>query len=100
VIAESMREGDPKITTVTNKPAMSPRTLQRRLNEQEVVFKRLVDDTCRLFAVDYLRDHKHAFTEMAFFLGYSEVSAFNRAFKRWTGRTPSNYRNRLARRNQ
>jgi AraC-like DNA-binding protein len=99
-IAELMREGEPKITSVTKKLAMSPRTLQRRLNEQEVVFKTLVDDTRRRFAVDYLRGRKHTFTDIAFLLGYSEVSAFNRAFKRWTGRTPSDYRNHLPRRNQ
>ena len=71
---------------------MSPRTLQRRLEEEGVVFKSLVDDTRLRFAQGYLRHGGHTLTEIAFLLGYSEVSALNRAFKRWTGVTPSGYR--------
>jgi AraC-like DNA-binding protein len=51
-----------------------------------------VDDTRRHFALKYLRDRKNTLTEIACLLGYSEVSAFNRAFKRWTGSTPLDYR--------
>jgi AraC-like DNA-binding protein len=91
-IAESMRDGDPKLARVTKKISMSRRTLQRRLKEQGAVFKTLTDDTRRRFALDYLRDRKQTLTEIAFLLGYSEVSAFNRAFKRWTGKTPLDYR--------
>ena len=52
-------------------------------------YKALVDDTRRRFSLNYLRDRKNSLTEIAYLLGYSEVSAFNRAFKRWTGSTPS-----------
>ena len=76
---------------------MGPRTLQRRLKDQGVEFKALVDDTRRLFAVTYLRKPDHTLAEIAYLLGYSEVSAFNRAFRRWTGSTPSEYRRRAAR---
>ena len=75
--------------------AMSPRTLQRRLKEYGLDFKKLTDDTRRRFAINYLRDRKHTLTEIAFLLGYSEVSAFNRAFKRWTGSTPLKYRQNI-----
>jgi AraC-like DNA-binding protein len=91
-IAELMRDGDPKLTRVAKKIAMSPRTLQRRLRQYGIDFKKLMDDTRRRFAINYLRDRKHTLTEIAFLLGYSEVSAFNRAFKRWTGSTPLKYR--------
>lgn len=91
-IAESMREGNPKLDRVIKKLLMSPRTLERRLKEHGVVFKKLVDDTRRRFALNYLRDRKHRLTEIAFLLGYSQVSAFNRAFKRWTGSTPLEHR--------
>ena len=60
-------------------------------------FKTLVDDTRRRFALNYLRDPGHTLAEIAYLLGYSEVSAFNRAFRRWTGSTPSDYRRRVAR---
>ena len=95
-IGESMREGDPKLTRVAKKIAMSPRTLQRQLKEHGVDFKRLMDDTRRRFALNYLRDRRTTLTEIAFLLGYSELSAFNRAFRRWTGSTPLGYRRRLA----
>jgi AraC-like DNA-binding protein len=94
-IAETMREGDPTLTRVAKKLALSPRTLQRRLEERGMRFKQLMDDTRRRFAINYLKDRDHTLTQVAFLLGYSEVSAFNRAFKRWTARTPLNYRRNL-----
>ena len=77
---------------VVRKIGTTPRTLQRRLCEHQVDFKRLVEDTRQQLAVTYLRDPRHTLSEIAYLLGYSEVSAFNRAFKRWTGATPSSYR--------
>ena len=91
-IAESMRDGDPKLSRVAKQIAMGPRTLQRRLKEYGFDFKKLVEDTRRRFALNYLKDRKNTLTEVAFLLGYSELSALNRAFKRWTGTTPLDYR--------
>jgi AraC-like DNA-binding protein len=96
-IAESMRDGDPKLARVAKKMAMGPRTLQRRLKEYGFDFKKLVEDTRQRFAVSYLKDRKNSLTEVAFLLGYSEVSAFNRAFKRWTHSTPLDYQRRMLR---
>ncbi|MGZ9005602.1 MAG: AraC family transcriptional regulator [Burkholderiales bacterium] len=93
-IAESMGEGDPTLARVGGKMATSARTLERRLKEHGTGYKQLVDDTRLRFALDYLKERRHTLTEMAFLLGYSEVSAFNRAFKRWTGLTPLEYRNK------
>ena len=94
-----MRDGDPKLARVAKKLAVSPRTLQRKLRDYGLEFKKLTEDTRRRFAVNYLRDRKHTLTEVAFLLGYSDVSAFNRAFKRWTGTTPMDYRRSLASKN-
>jgi AraC-like DNA-binding protein len=94
-IGESLREGDPNLAGVARKIAIGQRTLQRRLREQGGDFKWLVEDTRRRFSLDYLRERKHTLTEIACLLGYSEVSAFNRAFRRWTGSTPSDYRRGL-----
>jgi AraC-like DNA-binding protein len=96
IVGESIRDGAPTLTRVARKVAMAPRTLQRRLREHGVDFKALVDDTRRRFALSYLRDPKNTFTDIAYLLGYSEVSAFNRAFKRWTGSTPSDYRRKIS----
>lgn len=91
-VGEVMREGDPKLGDVARRIALSPRTLQRRLKDQGLDFKKLVDDTRHRFSLNYLKDPQHTLTEIAYLLGYSEVSAFNRAFKRWTGSTPLSYR--------
>jgi AraC-like DNA-binding protein len=94
-VAEAMRDGDPKLAKVAKKMAMGSRTLQRRLKDYGFDFKKLVDDTRQCFAVSYLKDRKNSLTEIAFLLGYSELSAFNRAFKRWTGSTPLDYQRKL-----
>jgi AraC-like DNA-binding protein len=94
LIGETMRQGDPTLRRVAKQLAVAPRTLQRRLGRCGVDFTRLVEDTRRRFALKYLDDRNNTLTEVAFLLGYSEVSAFNRAFKRWTGSTPSAYRRR------
>jgi AraC-like DNA-binding protein len=96
-VAESMRDGDPKLSRVAKKVSMGPRTLQRRLKEYGSDFKKLVEDTRQRFAVSYLKDRKNSLTEVAFLLGYSEVSAFNRAFKRWTHSTPLSYQRKMLR---
>jgi AraC-like DNA-binding protein len=77
---------------VAKQMAMSTRTLQRELKKRGADFKHLAEDTRRRFAINYLEDRQNTLTEVAFLLGYSELSAFNRAFKRWTGSTPLDYR--------
>jgi len=96
-IAESMRDGDPKLARVAKKLALGPRTLQRRLKDYGFDFKKLVEDTRQRFAMNYLKDRKNSLTEVAFLLGYSELSAFNRAVKSWTGSTPLDYQRKLLR---
>jgi AraC-like DNA-binding protein len=71
---------------------MSERTLHRRLSERGMTFKSLVDETRRHVAENLLRDSRYTATEVAFLTGFSEQSAFNRAFKRWTGQTPTGFR--------
>jgi len=91
-IGESLKDGPPKLAGVAKSLAVSARTLQRRLEKQGLDFKKLVHDTRHQFALEYLKDRANTLTQIAFLLGYSEVSAFNRAFKRWTGSTPLDYR--------
>ena len=75
---------------------MSVRTLQRRLSEHDIVYARLVDEVRRRLSDKYLADGTLSLDEIAYLLGYSESSAFNRAYRRWTGRSPSADRRRLA----
>ena len=97
-IVEIMRDGDPTLSGVAKQMGLSPRTLQRRIDDLGMTFKRLVGETRHRSSLNYLRDPKHTLTEIAYLLGYSEVSAFNRAFRRWTGSTPSAYRQSAHRR--
>src|SRR5262245_38161295 len=96
-VAESMRDGDAKLSRVAHKVSMGPRTRQGRLKEYGSDVKQFVDDTRQRFSVSYLKDRKNSLTEVAFLLGYSEVSAFNRAFKRWTRSTPLSYQRKMLR---
>lgn len=91
-IGESVRRGKPTLTGVAEGMAVGARTLQRRLTAADLDFKTLVDDTRRRLALRYLDDPKNTVTEIAYLLGYSETSAFNRAFRRWTGSTPLRHR--------
>ena len=68
---------------------MSTRTLQRRLRERGIVYAALIDELRRRLSGRYLADRDLSLGEIAYLLGYSESSAFNRAYRRWTGRTPS-----------
>lgn len=91
-ISRSLSGGIPRMADVARRLAMSERTLQRRLAERDLSFRSLVAETRRHVAVNLLRKSSYPLTEVAFLAGFSEQSAFNRAFKRWTGYTPTAFR--------
>lgn len=76
---------------------MSKRTLQRRLQELGLEFNDLVEEIRQALAVDLVRRSPANLTEIATRLGYNESSSFTRAFRRWTGLTPREFRQRAAR---
>lgn len=84
--------GRPDLWRTAQAMGMSPRTLQRRLREEGTSFSRLLDDLRREASDELLADRRMAVSEVAFLLGYSEPSAFQRAFRRWRGITPRRYR--------
>jgi AraC-like DNA-binding protein len=71
---------------------MSPRTLQRRLRAEGTGYKELLDETRRELAAQYIRSSRYSINEITFLLGFSDVSNFSRAFKRWEGVSPSSFR--------
>jgi AraC-like DNA-binding protein len=75
---------------------MSVRTVQRRLESEGTTFGALFDETRRAAALEYLRNPQMAIKEAAYRVGFSEPSTFYRAFRRWTGATPADYRRSLA----
>ena len=95
-IGNAMKDGEPKVTDVAAAISVSVRTLQRRLGEAGVDYRALVDDIRHELALRYLKDRRHTLSDVAYLLGYSEISAFSRAFRRWTGSTPSDHRRRSA----
>lgn len=84
--------GDPSLNAIARDLAMSPRTLQRRLKDEGSTHRELVEDARRSLALEYVNDPELSVGEMAFLLGFSEPSAFLRAFKRWTGSSPGRIR--------
>lgn len=72
---------------------MSTRSLQRRLKEEGVTFLEIVEEVRKNLAIHYLTSEQLQIKDIAYTLGYNEPSAFLRAFKRWTGKTPTSYKN-------
>jgi AraC-like DNA-binding protein len=95
-LLEELRGGDPELGHVARKLGMSNRTLQRRLRELGTSHQDLLDEVRRDLALRYLKDASLAVGEVGFLLGFSEVSNFYRAFRRWTGSTPLEYRRAVA----
>jgi AraC-like DNA-binding protein len=92
LLTEMLRAGEPGQAEVARRLALGERTLQRRLKEEGTTFAHLLEGTRRELAQLYLGEERLAVYEVALLLGYSEPSAFFRAFRRWTGRTPQEYR--------
>jgi AraC-like DNA-binding protein len=91
-ISRLLPGGAPNLEAVAAALAMSPRTLQRQLSAADTSFARLVDETRHHLATELLAHGDRPVAEISFILGFSEPSAFHRAFKRWTGTTPTLYR--------
>ncbi|XLS29015.1 AraC family transcriptional regulator ligand-binding domain-containing protein [Flavobacteriaceae bacterium M23B6Z8] len=92
LIKDGLPTGIPPIQHISSLLAMSNRTLTRRLNEAGVTYRDLVKKTQESLARELLKDHRSSIGEIAFLTGFSEQSAFNRAFKKWTNQTPLEYR--------
>ncbi|GAC1352238.1 MAG: AraC family transcriptional regulator [Polyangiales bacterium] len=91
-VIDALSSGSCSLTAVAERMSMSSRTMRRRLAEENVSFKTLLDDIRRQLAQEYLREGRLSIGEIAFVIGYSEPAAFHRAFYRWTGQTPTSYR--------
>jgi AraC-like DNA-binding protein len=92
VIWNHLSEGQPTVSRVASELAVSGRTLQRRLREEERSFAEVVEDLRREKAQALLQDRNLAIYEVGYLLGYSDATAFYRAFRRWHGTSPSQYR--------
>ena len=91
-LLERMTSGEFSEEDIARDLHMSRRSLQRRLAEADAGYQSLVDDTRRDMALRYIQDPAKSATDITFLLGYSQQSVFTRAFRRWTGMSPSEYR--------
>ncbi|MFE5870515.1 AraC family transcriptional regulator [Streptomyces roseifaciens] len=82
----------PEVAQLAARLAVSPATLRRRLQEEGTSYRRLRDQVLREAAVAGLAEGREPIAELAARLGFSEDTAFHRAFRRWTGTTPGAYR--------
>lgn len=86
--------GDCSKQAVATSLRLSERTLQNRLLARRTTYGELLSETRRELAEQYTSQNVHSISEIAFLLGFSEISSFSRAFRAWTGKSPSQYRER------
>ena len=96
-LLKELTSGEPSEEGLARALAMSRRTLQRKLGECGLTYRGLLEKTRYDLALRYLDDPDKTVTDITFLLGFSEQSAFTRAFKRWNGKSPSAYREQSAR---
>lgn len=92
IIIEQLPSGKINDRYVADSLYLTPRTLQRKLAAQGTSFKTLLNDVRKSLADQYIKDNHLSINEISFLLGFSEISSFSRAFKRWNGAAPSNLR--------
>lgn len=92
MLFEALRGGDPGLDAVARRLGFSARTLQRKLKDEGTSHQELLEEMRRDLSQRYLREPRMAICEVAYLLGFSEPSAFHRAFRRWTGTTPARFR--------
>ena len=96
-VADALCDGLPSSAQVAARLGMSDRTLRRRLGESALTFRDIANRAQREVAESLLCMPQHSIGEVAFLAGFSDQSAFQRAFKRWSGQTPLAFRRSAAR---
>ena len=92
IIIDNLPSGNVTVEQVSKELGINSRKLQRSLQEKSTTFSTLLTDTRMDIAKGYIQDKHMDLTEIAFLLGFAELSTFSRSFKRWTGKSPMQYR--------
>lgn len=91
-ITNALAKDQARLPLIAQDLLLSQRTLQRKLSDVGISFQQILDQTRKELAQDYLRQNDFSLADIAFLLAYREQSAFNHAFKEWTGLSPGSYR--------
>lgn len=94
LVKKRLDSGDATLEMLATDLHMPPRTLQRRLDGLDLTFRKLVERVRKMQAITCLQDTRMPLADIASALGFANQGTFNRAFKRWTGRSPGDYRRR------
>ncbi len=92
-LIELMPNGEPTREKVASALGTSSRNLHRKLSGLNTSYKAILDDTRKRLAMQYIRQSDISITTITYELGFLDSSSFSRSFKRWTGKSPSEYRN-------
>jgi AraC-like DNA-binding protein len=92
LLIDMLPDGQPSQQAIAAALQLSVRTLQRALHAEGTSFKQLLDEIRKELAAQYIRDTNRRIGEITYLLGFSEPSNFTRAFRRWTGLAPNEYR--------
>lgn len=92
LLLDELPKGTPTAGQIANALGISERTMARRLVAEGAPFGQVLDELRRDMALRYLEDPGISLSQVAFLLGYGDQSAFSNAFRRWTGRSPSQFR--------
>ncbi|MET1079344.1 MAG: AraC family transcriptional regulator [Pseudomonas sp.] len=95
-LARQLPDAGPDLARLAHTLGLSPRTLQRRLREAGLSFSQLVDEIRQQLVLHYLRDPALELLDIAYLVGFSEPGSLARAFRRWSGQSPGEYRRGLA----
>jgi AraC-like DNA-binding protein len=91
-IAPLLPHGRPPMAQIATQLGLSQRSLGRRLASEQTTFEQVLDDMRVQLSKRYLRERTLPISGIAWLLGYSDVSSFDHAFKRWTGKSPKETR--------
>ena len=92
LLLQRLEESEPSQEDLAEQLFMSARTLQRKLGDCGTTYKEILDETRRELALSYLSAPEHSVSDITHLLGFSCGSSFTRAFRRWTGQSPSDWR--------
>ena len=92
-LVKQLPQGEPSQEKTAEALHMSLRNLQRKLSAEGTSYKEILNQTRHDLALSYMQDPRYSISEITYLLGFSDTSSFNRAFRRWTEMSPTEYRN-------